>query len=90
MFAEWQKEIKSNIKLADVNVVFISPGMSEYIDSEISRMLSSEKHIEGKLLLVLLGSGDIEKHLGNVQRLRISSMNEIEVVVEAIGKLIDS
>jgi len=87
---DWQKEINNNMKLADVNVVFISPGMSEYTSSEISHMLSSEKHIEGKLLPVLLGSADIEENLGHLQSLRISSMNEIEIVVEAVEKLIDS
>jgi hypothetical protein len=88
--ADWQKVIENNMKTADVNVVFISPGMSEFIDSQISHMLSSEKPIKGKLLPVLLGSADIEERLKNVQQLRISSINEIETVVEAIEKLIDS
>lgn len=88
--SDWQKQITNNMKIADVNVVFISPGMSEFIDSNISRLLSSEKNIEGKLLPVLLGSANIEEHLGNVQKLRISSINEIETVAKAIEKLIDS
>lgn len=87
---DWQEEIRINMKLADVNVVFISPGMSEYTSLEISHMLSSEKHIEGKLLPVLLGSADIEESLINLHCLRISSMNEIENVVEAIEKMIGS
>lgn len=87
---DWQKEIKNTIKLADVNVVFISPGMSEYINSEISHMLSSVKHIENKLLPVLLGTANIEGNLGNLQSVRISSMNEIEIVVDAVEKLIDN
>ena len=75
---------------ADVNVVFISPGMSEFIDPKISSMLSDERHIEGKLLPVLLGSADMEDHLTDVHKLRISSVNEIEAVAEAIEKLIVS
>jgi transcription initiation factor IIF auxiliary subunit len=85
---DWQKEIKNNMNRADVNVVFISPGMSEYMSSEISHMLSSEKHIGGKLLPVLLGSADIEENLGYLQCLRISSMSEIEIVVDAVEKMI--
>jgi transcription initiation factor IIF auxiliary subunit len=86
---DWQKEIKNNMNRADVNVVLISPGMSEYISSEISYMLSSsEKYIGGKLLPVLLGSADIEESLGYLQCLRISSMSEIEIVVDAVEKLI--
>ncbi len=88
--ADWQKDIKNDIKLADVIVVFISPGMSEYIDSEISFMLDTEKHIKGKLLPVLLGSEDIKGYLGNLQHLRISSIKEIEIVVETIDELIGS
>ena len=88
--ADWQKEIKSSMKKADVNVVFISPGMSEFIDPKISNMLSDERHIEGKLLPVLLGSADMEDHLTDVHKLRISSVNEIEAVAEAIEKLIVS
>ena len=84
---DWQKEIKINIKSADVNVVFISPGMSEYIDKEINHMLSSGEHIEGKILPVLLGSEDIEENLGNFQHLRISSISEIGIVAEAIENL---
>ena len=87
---DWQKEIKNNMKLADVNVVFISPGMSEYIGSEISHVLSSEKHIEGKLLPVFLGSANIEESLSHLRSLRISSMSEIETVVEAVEELINS
>lgn len=87
---DWQKEIENNIKLADVNVVFISPGMSEYINSEISHMRSSVKHIENKLLPVLLGTADIEGNLGNLHNLRISSMKEIGIVVDAVEKLINN
>lgn len=87
--ADWQKEIKNNMKLADLNVVFISQGMSEYIDAEISSLLSSKKSIEGKVLPVLLGSVNMKENLSNINYLRISSMNEIEIIVEAIERLID-
>lgn len=85
---DWQKMIKNNIKLADVNVVFISPGMSEYIGSEINLILSSEKHIKSKLLPVLLGSVDMEENKSDFQMLRISSINEIGIVAEAVERLI--
>ncbi len=49
-----------------------------------------EKHIKGKLLPVLLGSEDIKGYLGNLQHLRISSIKEIEIVVETIDELIGS
>lgn len=87
---DWQKEIEHDMKLADVNVVLISPGMSEYTSLAASHLLSSEKVIEGKLLLVLLGSAEIGENLVNFQSLRISSMDEIGNVVEAVEKLIDN
>jgi len=86
---DWQREIKDSTKRADVNVVLISPGMSEYTSSAISHMLASEKPIEGKLLPVLLGRVELEENLGNLQSLRISSINEIEIVVDAVEKLIN-
>jgi transcription initiation factor IIF auxiliary subunit len=86
---DWQKEIKNNMKRADVNVVFISPGMSAYTSSEISHMLSSEEHFANKLLPVLLGSADIEENLHHIQSLRISSIDEMGIVVEAVERLIN-
>ena len=88
---DWRKEIRNDMKLADVNVLLISPGMSEYTSLvAASHMLSSEKLIEGKLLPVLLGSAEIGENLVNFQGLRISSMDEIGNVVEAVEKLIDN
>jgi len=87
---DWRKEMRNDMKLADVNVVLISPGMTEYTSLAAPHMLSSEKLIEGKLLSVLLGSADIGENLVNFQSLRISSMDEIGNVVEAVEKLIDN
>ncbi|MBL0712100.1 MAG: TIR domain-containing protein [Desulfosarcina sp.] len=86
---DWQYELKKNIELADLNVVFISPGTSEYIGTVISRMLASDEGIRGKLLPVLLGSVEISEHVSDVQILRIASMNELEKVVDAVENLFE-
>ena len=87
---DWRREMRNNMKQADVSVVFISPGISEYVGSEISCILSGEKQMEGKLLPVLLGSAGMDQNLGHLQSLRISSMSEIEIVAETVEKLLNS
>jgi len=87
---DWQKEMRKNIQRADVNVIFISPGMSEFASSEIAYMLSSEKYGEGKLLPVLLGSADLGEDFNTLQSLRISSVSQIGNVAVAVEKLIKS
>jgi len=86
---DWQKVIKNNIELADVNVVFILKGMSEYIGTEINLILSREKNIAGKLLPVLLGSVDMEECIVNYNIIRISSINEIGKVADAVERMIN-
>ena len=84
---DWQNEIKKNIALADLNVVFISPGISEYLGTVISRMLSTDEGIRGKLLPVLLGSVEIPELISDIQILRIGSISELDKVVEVVDNL---
>lgn len=87
--ADWQNEIKKNIERADLNVVFISPGISEYIGTVISHTLASDESLRGKLLPVLLGSVEIPEHIRDVQILRIGSMSELDKVVGAVDNLFE-
>lgn len=87
--ADWQNEIRKNIALADLNVVFISSGISEYIGTVISRLVSTDESIRDKLLPVLLGSVEIPEIVRDMQMLRIGSMNELEKVVDAVENLFE-
>lgn len=82
--ADWQNEIRKNIALADLNVVLISSGISEYIGTMISRLLSTDEGIKSKILPVLLGSVEVPELVYNIQALRIGSMNELDKVVDTV------
>lgn len=85
--ADWQDEISKNIELADFNVVLISSGISEYIGTVISFLLSTDKAIRGKIFPVLLGSVEIPELISDIQILRIGSINDLDIVVEEIEDL---
>lgn len=85
--ADWQNEISKNIELADFNVVLISSGISEYIGTVISSLLSTDKAIREKIFPVLLGSAEVPELISDIQILRIGSMNELDTVVEEIEDL---
>lgn len=87
---DWRSEIERAIKLANVNVIFISRGMTDYMGWELERMLANEKNLGYKVLPVLLGAVDVEGSFANINYLRISSVEEMDHVLEGVEKLIEN
>lgn len=87
--ADWQDELGKSTAFADLIVVLISSGISEYIGTLISRVLSTDESVRKKLLPVLLGSLEIPELVRDIQMLRIGSMNELERVVDAVENLVE-
>jgi hypothetical protein len=87
--ANWQDDLGKSIAFADLIVVFISSGISEYIGTLMSRVLSTDESVGKKLLPVLLGSVEIPELVRDIQMLRIGSMNELERVVDAVENLVE-
>lgn len=86
--ANWQDELGKSIAFADLIIVFISSGISEYIGTLMSRVLSTDESLGNKLLPVLLGSVEIPEPVRDIQILRIGSMHELERVVDAVENLV--
>ncbi len=85
---DWQNEIGKSVAFADLIIVIISSGISEYMGALLSRVLSTDESIAKKLLPVLLGSVEIPELVRDIQVVQIGSMHELERVTDAVENLI--
>ena len=86
-----EEQISESIDSADLNVILVSPGMTEFIETYIAQNMTSKPESKrNKVLFALLGPVDIETDGPLFKTVRIDSKKELDQIVESVDDLLST
>jgi len=81
---EIEEYLNNEQRKTDLNLILISPGMSDFIESYLLQSLNTTNNVLGNFIFTLLGSENLSLGSTKINTININSKSEINVIIKSI------